>query len=141
MAISAVVLGTATSVYAAGEQKKDTKQQVQAQAEQQRQQKRLADIKAQRGRRKLVQEQLRAKSLALIASGEQGADSRSAGVLGAISTKGASATAFAAQQEQISASIFEQGLIASRASADIASAQAQGQIGGAISSSSSIFKD
>jgi hypothetical protein len=143
MGVSAFVaiVGAGTSVHAAAEQKKATKQQVQAQKVQQAQQKKLADIKAQRGRRKLIQDQLRAKSTALAASGEQGSDSRTAGVLGSIGTKGASATSFLGQQEQVADSIFEHGLIASSASANIASAQAIGQLGGAISSSASIFKD
>jgi len=139
MAISLVLLGTATSVHAAGEQKKATKQQVSAQKEQQRQQKKLADIKAQRERRKVVQQQLKAQSAALVASGEQGADSRTAGVLGSVGTKSASALNFGFQQQQASDNIFEQGLIASSASAKIASSNAQAQVGGAVSSSASIF--
>jgi len=139
MAISIGVLGLGVSAKSAQQQKKATKQQVAAQAEQQRQQKKLADIKAQRERRKVVQAQLRARSAALVASGEQGADSRTAGVLGSVGTKAAGALGFGFEQQQISTSIFEQGLKASAASADLASAQELGQIGGALTSSTSIF--
>lgn len=134
MGVSAFVafVGAAASASSAQQQKKATKQQVAAQAEQQKQQKKLADIKAQRERRKVVQQQLKASSTALVASGEQGADSRTAGVLGSVGTQAASALGFAGQQQQIAGSIFEQGLIASSASANIASAQATGQIGGAL---------
>ena len=143
MGISAFVafVGTATSVDAAQKQKRATKKQVAAQTIQQAEQKKIADIKAQRERRKAIQQRLAAKSTALVASGEQGADSRTAGVLGSIGTKAGGALGFAFQQQEASDNIFEQGLIASKASADIASASAQAQIGGAISSSASIFSN
>ena len=130
MAISA--FGAVLSYSSSRKQSRAVKQQVAAQQEQQRLQKRSSDIKAQRERRKLVQEQLRAKSLALVASGEQCSDSRTAGVLGSVGTQAASAVGFAGQQQQIAGSIFEQGLIASSASSSIASAQATGQIGGSL---------
>ena len=130
MAISA--FGAVLSYSSSRKQSRAVKQQVAAQQEQQRLQKRSSDIKAQRERRKIVQAQLKARSLALVASGEQGADSRTAGVTGSVGTQAASALGFAGQQQQIAGSIFEQGLIASSASASIASAQATGQIGGSL---------
>jgi len=143
MGISAFIAlaGTALSADAAQKQKKATKEQIRAQAGQQKEQKKIADTKAQRERRKVVQQQLKAQSDALVASGEQGADSRTAGVTGSISTKSASNLGFAFQQQEASDTIFDLGLEASAASAKIASANAQAQIGGALTSSASIFSN
>lgn len=130
--------GAYTASEAAEEQKDATKRQVAAQGEQQRQQKRLADIKGQRERRKMVREQRIAQSQLNVASRGETAGSRVAGASGSVLTQAASAAGFAGQQKQIGQSIFDQGQIATAAGADIASAQAKGQIGGAISSLSSV---
>ena len=129
---------------AAKEQRAAAGRQLQAQKEQQRQQKKLADIKATRERRKLAREARIARSEIAVATGGAAGGSRAAGVGGSVATQSASAQGFAGQQHQVGQSIFEQGLLASQASADIASAQSRGQIGGAIGSLAgtgySIFK-
>lgn len=136
--------GSYTAYTGAEEQKKATNKQVGAQKEQQRQQKRLADIKSQRERRKMVREQRIAQSTLEVASRGETAGSRVAGAGGSVKTQSTSAAGFAGQQTQFGESIFDQGQIATQAGSDIASAQAKGQIGGAISSlalnSYSIFK-
>jgi len=123
------IAGTGTSIAAASEQKKFSKDQVLAQKGIQKEQKKLADIKSQRERRKTVQAKLKAESDILVASGEQGSDSRTAGVIGSVKTKAAGAIAYAGQQEQISTNIF------------VAGAQALFQVGGAVTSAASIFND
>jgi len=134
-------VGVGTSVAAASEQKKLTGEQVTAQKGIQKEQKKLADIKSQRERRKTIQAKLKAESDILVASGEQGSDSRTAGVIGSVRTKAAGSIAYAGQQEQISTNIFNLGLDASNASAGIAGAQALFQVGGAVTSAASIFND
>ena len=146
MGISAFVVaayGVSEQTKAAKQQSAATGRQVEAQKQQQRSQKKLADIKATRERRRLAREARVARAQVNVATQGEGG-SRAAGVSGSIATQAASARGFLGQQEITRGSIFGQGLLASSASADIASAQARGQIGGAIGSLAttgySIFK-
>jgi len=148
MGFSAVV--AIAAIYSASEQRKSAKKQaeatgrqVKAQKEQQKEQKKLADIKSARERRQLARESRIARAK-IISATEGESSSKAAGVGGSVLTQSASAQGFAGQQSQVNQSIFEQGLLASTASADIASALARGQEGAAVgnlaTSAYSIFK-
>jgi len=130
MGFAAFAFSAAVSISASRKQSK-------AQKAIQRENKKLADIKATRERRRLARESRLAQANISVAT-EGGAGSRAAGVGGSVVTKAASAAGFAGQQQQIGESIFQQGLIAT-------SAREQGQIASSVSSLTStsynIFKD
>ena len=133
----AAVIGVGVSYNAAEESKRAGERQFTFQTKQKKEQKKLANIKAARERRKQAREvRIAQAQIAVSAGGVE--SSKSAGAGGSVLTQAASAGGFAGQQQQGAQSIFEQGLLASQASADIASAQAQGQIGGSISGLSSV---
>lgn len=126
------VIGFTKSQKAARQQKAASKEQARAQRIQQREQKKLADIKAQRERRKLIREQRIAQAKIAVAAGGDFESSRVQGTAGSVATQAASATAFAGQQQEVAQNIFEAGGVATQASADLASAQAKGQQASAI---------
>lgn len=132
------VYGAATSAESGRKQAAGTAELARVQGVQQKEQKKIANIKAARDRRKQARESRIAQ--AQIASATGGVEStKSQGAGGSVLTQAASAGGFAGQQQQGAQSIFEQGLQATQASADIASAQAQGQIGGAVGGLSTTF--
>jgi len=128
---AAVVIGTAVSVKGAVDTKRAAKRQRTAQRKIQQQQKRVADIKAARDRRRIAREARIQRAKIVSATGGEGG-TRAAGVSGSVTTQAASALGFAGQQQQAADTIFSLGGEASAASADLASAQSLIQVGSAI---------
>jgi hypothetical protein len=103
---------------------KAAKKTERAQRERVVQEKRLADIKAQRARRKLIRE-ARIKQADITTATAGGVSTREVGAAASVATQTAGGVGFLAQQQQISGSIFDLG-------GQIAEAQAQGAVGQSI---------
>lgn len=136
--VAASVAGTAVGVMASQQQAQAQKKAIAAQQQAEAARKKQMDLDAQRKRREIVKEQIKARSQALATTSAQGANGEGSsalgGVEGQLSQQAGSATLAVNQNQEIGADIFAANAAGFRAQSQAASAGAMAGFGNGLSS-------